>query len=91
MVTIVLTVIAALGFFAWGIAMLSAFRIVSAAPKGQKMSVYGKVGWWQFEEISRALGPSVEPHIRAYKRAFIAFIGLVIIAMLAGTLLGSAA
>ena len=91
MVTIALTIVAAMGFFAWGIAVLSAIRIVSLAPKGQKLSVYGKVGWWQFAEIRAALGPGVDPHIRAYQRAFIAFIGLVLFAMIVGTLLGDTA
>ena len=91
MTQILLTVVAALGFFAWGIAVLSAIRIVSLAPKGQKLSIYGKVGWWQFAEIREALGPDVDPHIRAYQRAFIAFIGLVIIALVAGTLLAATA
>lgn len=88
--TIILTVMAALGFFAWGIALLSAFRIVSLAPKGQKLSIYGKVGWWQFGEIRAALGPQVEPHIRSYKRAFLVFIGMVLLAMVAGTVAGGA-
>jgi hypothetical protein len=91
MITIVLTVLAALGFFAWGIAVLSAIRIVSLAPKGQKLSIYGKVGWWQFDQIRSTLGPAVEPHIRAYQRAFVMFIGLVLVAMIVGTLLASTA
>ncbi|RYE10263.1 MAG: hypothetical protein EOP22_05930 [Hyphomicrobiales bacterium] len=91
MITIVLTVLAALGFFAWGIAVLSAIRIVSMAPKGQRLGIYGKVGWWQFGDIRTALGPNVEPHIRAYQRAFVAFIGLVVVAMIAGTLLAATA
>ena len=88
---ILLTVVAALGFFAWGIAVLSAIRIVSLAPKGQKLSIYGKVGWWQFAEIREALGTEVDPHIHAYQRAFIAFIGLILIALVAGALFGSMA
>ena len=91
MITIVITVVAALGFFAWGIAVLSAFRIVSLAPKGQRLGIYGKVGWWQFGEIRAALGPQVDPHIRAYQRAFLVFIGLVVLAMVVGTLLGATA
>lgn len=91
MITIVLTAVAALGFFAWGIAVISAIRIVSIAPKGQRMRTYGKIGWWQFAEVRAELGPAVEPHIRAYQRAFIAFLTLVIIAMIAGTLLGATA
>jgi hypothetical protein len=91
MITMLLTLVAALGFFAWGIAVLSAIRIVSLAPRGQKLGIYGKVGWWQFGEIRQRLGPDVEPHIRAYQRAFIAFIGLVLFAMVVGTLLGATA
>ncbi|MBL8598726.1 MAG: hypothetical protein JNL14_13405 [Devosia sp.] len=91
MATIVTTVLAALGFFAWGIAVLSAFRIVSLAPEGQKLSVYGQVGWWQFDKIRAALGPDVDPHIRAYQRAFLTFIGCVLIAMVAGTLFAAQA
>ena len=87
MATIVLTVLAALGFLAWGIAVLSAIRIVSLAPKGQKLGIYGQVGWWQFDKIRAALGPDVAPHIRAYQRGFLPFIGCVLIAMIAGTLL----
>lgn len=87
MITILLTVTAALGFLAWGIALLSAFRIVALAPKGQRLATYGKIGWWQFGEIRAALGPDVDPHIRAYRRAFITFICLVLIAMLVGSLL----
>ena len=91
MITIVLTIMAALGFFAWGIAVLSAIRIVSLAPKGERVRTYGKIGWWQFAEIRENLGPAVEPHIRAYQRAFIVFLTLVILAMIAGTLLGATA
>ena len=91
MVTIVLSVLAALGFFAWGVAVLSAIRIVSLAPKGQKLSIYGQVGWWQFDKIRAALGPDADPHIRAYQRAFLAFIGCVLIAMVAGTLFAAQA
>jgi len=90
-ITIVLTIMAALGFFAWGIAVLSAIRIVSLAPKGERVRTYGKIGWWQFAEIRESLGPAVEPHIRAYQRAFIVFLTLVILAMIAGTLLGATA
>jgi hypothetical protein len=88
MISTLLTVVFGLGFFAWCIAVLSAIRIVSLAPKGQKLGVYGKIGWWQFADIRSSLGPDVEPHIRAYQRAFIAFIGLIFIAMIAGTIVG---
>lgn len=90
MVTIVFTVLAALGFFAWGIAVLSAIRIVALAPKGQKLGTYGKVGWWQFGEIRAELGPQVEPLITAYQRSFVAFIGLVLVAMVGGSVMGGA-
>lgn len=88
MSTTIVIVLAALGFFAWGIAIISAVRIVAAAPKGERLGTYGKIGWWQFAEIRHALGPSVDPHIRAYQRAFITFIACVVLAMIAGTLLG---
>ena len=91
MITILLSVVAALAFFAWGIAVLSAIRIVGLAPKGQKLSTYGKLGWWQFGEIRTALGAAAEPHIRSYHRAFVTFLGLILVAMIAGTLLGAAA
>ena len=84
----VLTVVAGLGFFSWVIAVISAIQLMRLAPKGQKLKIYGKLGWWQFDEIRKTVGPAAEQPIRVYQRAFVAFIGLVLVAMIAGTLLG---
>jgi hypothetical protein len=90
-ITIVLSIASLLGFFAWVIAVVSAIRIVSLAPKGRKLATYGRVGWWQFDAIRGELGTAVEPHITAYQRAFIAFFALILVAMIVGTLLGATA
>jgi hypothetical protein len=91
MAVIIFSVLAGLGFFAWGIATLSAIQIVMMAPKGTRFSTYGQVGWWRFDEIRQALGPATEAHIVTYKRAFVAFLICVIIAMIFGTIAGGQA
>ena len=84
-----LTVVAGLGFFAWVIAVFAAIQLVRLAPKGEKLKTYGKLGWWQFDEIRKTIGPAADQPIRVYQRAFIAFIGLVFAAMIAGVALGA--
>ena len=69
-----LTVVAGLGFFAWVIAVFAAIQLVRLAPKGEKLKTYGKLGWWQFDEIRKTIGPAADQPIRVYQRAFIAYI-----------------
>ena len=89
MITVLIGVLGVLAVFSWFIAVISAIRVVALAPKGKKVSVYGKLGWWQFDEIRKTIGPAADQPIRVYQRAFIAFIGLVFAAMIAGVALGA--
>jgi hypothetical protein len=91
MIPIVLGValmLAALAFFA---AVIAAIQIVALAPKGQKITTYGQLGWWQFDKIRATVGPAADLPIRTYQRAFVVFITIVILAALGGTLLGAQA
>ncbi|MEO6013717.1 MAG: hypothetical protein ABIQ30_09070 [Devosia sp.] len=83
-------VIAVLGLFAvfaWGLAVVSAIRIVRLAPAGQRFKTYGQLGWWQFGRVRAAIGPAADQHIRTYQRAFIAFIVCVFVAFAVGGVL----
>jgi hypothetical protein len=91
MIGILLGVLGTLALFSWVVALISAIRVVSLAPKGKKFSVYGKLGWWKFDDIRALIGPTVEPHIRTYQRAFVAFIACVIISIVGGGLLSAVA
>ncbi len=91
MISILITVIGALALFSWVVALIAALRIVGLAPKGEKFRVYGRLGWWNFDGVRALTGPTADPHIQAYQRAFIAFIACVIIAIVAGTLLAAVA
>ncbi len=64
---------------AWTLAIISAIQIVSLAPKGEKIRVYGQLGWWQFDRIRATVGPAAEQPMRTYRRAFIVFIVIVIL------------
>jgi hypothetical protein len=76
---------------AWIVAIMSAIQIVSLAPKGEKIRTYGQLGWWQFDKIRATIGPAADQPIRAYQRAFIVFIVIVILGAAAGVLLGAQA
>ncbi|MEO7222258.1 MAG: hypothetical protein ABIY37_07275 [Devosia sp.] len=86
---IILAVIATLGLFAWIIVAISVVQILILAPKGQKLAVYGKLGWWNMTDIRTIVGPAADPHIRAMKRAGVAFIVCVVIGIGLGVILGA--
>ena len=91
MITILLGVLGTLAVFSWIIALISAIRVVGLAPKGQKLGVYGKLGWWKFDDIRAIVGPSGDQHIQTYQRAFVAFIACVLISIVGGGLLSAVA
>ena len=86
---IVIAVIGALGVFAWIIVAISVVQLLRLAPKGQKVRVYGKLGWWNMTDIRAIVGPAAEPHILAMKRAGIAFVVCVLVGIGLGALLGA--
>lgn len=87
MLGVVIGVLALFAIFAWGLAVISAVQIVRLAPAGQRLRTYGQLGWWRFDQIRSAAGAAVEPHIRTYQRAFIAFIVCVLASIVIGGLL----
>ena len=87
MIGVVISVLGLFAIFAWGLAVISAIQIVRLAPEGQRLRTYGRLGWWRFDDIRAATGPAVDPHIRTYQRAFIAFIVCVLASILVGGLL----
>ena len=83
-------VVGVLGLFAvvaWVLAVISAINIVRLTPKGQRLRTYGQLGWWQFDKVRATAGPAVDPHIRTYQRAFLAFFLCVLASMVIGGLL----
>jgi hypothetical protein len=86
---IVLAVVALLGAFAWLIVAMSVIRLLILAPKGGKVAIYGKLGWWNFTDIRNIVGPAAEPHIQAMKRGGIAFVACALIAIGLGAILGA--
>ena len=86
---IILGVVGLLGAFAWIIVAISVVRILMLAPKGQKVTVYGKLGWWNMTDIRAIVGPAADPHILAMKRGGIAFIACVLIGIGLGAILGA--
>ena len=86
---IVLAVAAVLGAFAWLIVALSIIRPLILAPKGQKVAIDGKLGWWNFTDIRSIVGRAAEPHIQAMKRGGIAFVACALIAIGLGAILGA--
>ena len=88
MLGIVLAVLGLMAIFSWVVALASAIRIVSFAPKGQRMRTYGRIGWWKFADIRTALGPAVDPNIQAYQRSFVAFFVCLIASIAIGSMMG---
>lgn len=86
---IILAVVALLAVFAWVIVAIAVVQILILAPKGQKMTVYGKLGWWNMADIRTIVGPAADPHIRAMKRAGIAFIVCAAIGVGLGVVAGA--
>ena len=91
MIGILLGVMMLLVVFSWIVAIIAAVQIVGLAPKGEKMRIYGQLGWWQFDKIRATIGPAADIHIRTYQRAFIVFIVIVILAAAGSVLLGAQA
>ena len=89
MIGIILSVVAVLAVFSWIIVAISVVRILMLAPKGKKVAVYGNLGWGKFDDIRAIVGPAADPHIRAMKRAGIAFVACVLIGMGLGAILGA--
>jgi hypothetical protein len=87
MIGVVIGVLGLFAVFAWGLAVISAIQIVRLTPAGQRLRTYGQLGWWQFEKVRAAAGAAVDPHIRTYQRAFIAFIICVLASIVIGGLL----
>jgi hypothetical protein len=73
MIPILLSAVGLVAVLSWIVAVIAAIQIVSASPAGTRMRNYFRLGWWKFADIRAAAGPAVDPHIRTYKRAFIAF------------------
>ncbi len=88
-IEIILAVVAMLGVFAWIIVAISVVQLLRLAPKGQRVRVYGKLGWWNMADIRAIVGPAADPHIRAMKRAGIAFVACVVIGIGLGVILGA--
>jgi hypothetical protein len=75
---VLVSLLAVIAALAWGMAVLSAIRIVRLAPSGSGFITYVRLGWWRFEPIRAELGPAVEPHLASYRNAFIVFFACVI-------------
>jgi hypothetical protein len=86
---IIIAVVAVLGVFAWVIVATSVVQLLRLAPKGEKMTVYGKLGWWNFADIRTIVGPAAEPHLIAMKRGGIAFVACALIGIGLGAILGA--
>ena len=91
MISIVLSVMMLLAVLAFAAAVIAAVQIVTLAPKGQKLTTYGQLGWWQFDKIRATVGPAGDVPIRTYQRAFVVFMVIVVLAAVGGTLLGAQA
>ena len=86
---IVLGVVGLLGAFAWIIVAISVVQLLRLAPKGEKMRVYGKLGWWNFADIRTIVGPAADQHILAMKRGGIAFVACVVLGIGLGAILSA--
>ena len=91
MIPILLGVMVLLVAVAFLVAVTAAVQIVALAPRGQKLTTYGQLGWWQFDKIRATIGPAADLPIRTYQRAFIVFMVIVVLAAVGGTLLGAQA
>ena len=91
MISIVLGAMMLLVAMAFVVAVIAAVQIVALAPKGQKLTTYGQLGWWQFDKIRATIGPAADLPIRTYQRAFVVFMVIVVLAAVGGTLLGAQA
>jgi hypothetical protein len=91
MLSVVIGVLGLFAVFAWGLAVISAIRIVRLAPAGQRLSTYGQLGWWRFDRIRTLVGPAADPHIQTYQRAFFAFFICVLASIAVGALLSATA
>jgi hypothetical protein len=87
MIGVVIAVLGLFAVFAWGLALISAIRIVRMAPAGQRLGTYVRLGWWRFADVEAVIGPEVEPLLRTYRRAFLAFFFCVLAAIGIGGLL----
>ena len=91
MIAILVAVLALLAVVAWVAAVIAAMRVVGVSPRGQRLRNYGRLGWWRFTELESDLGEVAVPHLRTYRRAFIAFMICVLAATAAGALLATQA
>jgi hypothetical protein len=66
---------------AWAVAAWSAIALIGLAPKGQRLATYRNLGWWRHREIVSAIGPAAGPHVARYRKAFMAFFGLLLCAI----------
>ncbi|WP_423067725.1 hypothetical protein [Devosia sp. CN2-171] len=90
MLGILIALVAAAILGAWAVALMSAVQIIGLVPAGQRLKSWFALGGWRFGEIRAAGGPSVEPHLRRYQMAFLAFIVAVIGVAVLGIVLGAA-
>jgi hypothetical protein len=91
MIPILLGVMVLLVAVAFLVAVTAAVQIVALAPRGQKLTTYGQLGWWQFDKIRATVGPGGDLPIRTYRRAFLVFMVIIVLAAIGGTLLGAQA
>jgi hypothetical protein len=90
MIPIVAGIVGLFAVLSWIVAVIAAIQIVSLSPAGTKWRTYFRLGWWKFADIRAVAGPAVDPHIRTYQRAFIAFFVCILLMAVAGVFLGIA-
>jgi hypothetical protein len=74
---VILVLVAAIS---WVVAILAAVQITALAPAGQRFGTWIDLGAWRFAKIRTLAGAAVDPHIKRYVQAFLAFFAVVIAA-----------
>ena len=86
----IVVLLALLGFLAlacWGLAAWAAIAVVTMSESGQRLKNYFRLGLWKFAMLETALGPSVVPHLRRYRLAFMSLSAVILcIVIVAGLL-----
>jgi hypothetical protein len=88
MLTLVGIAIGTVAVGAWLVAVYSAFSAIALVPGGKRLSAWFTLGWWQFDKLRALAGPAIEPHLKRYVQAFLAFFVAVLLAAGLGVLLG---
>ncbi|MDB5505788.1 MAG: hypothetical protein JWR75_426 [Devosia sp.] len=82
--TVLSLVILLFAVLSFAVAARQAFVLWRMAPIGHRYRNHLWLGWWRFDLIEEMIGPAARPELEIYKRAFVAFILLIVAGLVVG-------